>query len=369
MLHAFTSETRRHTQGQPPGKSAGSPAVRPPTARPGPLAAMQAAYGNQAVLRFLQASSRSSGEGGASAVLQGKCACGSGGGGGDCAECKKKETDLQRKPVSSSKSGSGVPPIVHDVLRSPGQPLEAQTRAFFEPRFGHEFGNVRVHDDAKAATSADAVNALAYTVGPHIVFNSTRYQRDSPSGRLLLAHELAHVTQQNAAASGMLQRQQGQTAGSPSPGAVSAPTGHGVGASLCAAHSNELYYKTNPGYCQDTSSSGSLHSGFRCYREIPTGSGCPAGKHVCFDATTGVCDPGQSHIDDTAPSMSRTSTGMCDLSWFGLCSIEHFFADVIPGLWGEAAEAQISCIDNCQKTQSVWLQGFCMQGCTGGGAF
>ena len=73
-----------------------------------------------------------------------------------------------------------MPPIVHEVLHSPGQPLDPATRAFMEPRFGHDFSTVRVHTDARAAASARTVNALAYTVGRDVVF----------SGRALLSgHE------------------------------------------------------------------------------------------------------------------------------------------------------------------------------------
>jgi hypothetical protein len=103
---------------------------------------------------------------------------------------------LQRKRAEGCEPGT-VPPIVQEVLSSPGQPLDAETRAFFEPRFGHDFGNVRVHTDAKAAESARAVNALAYTVGRDVVFG--RYNNDvrSSATRSLVAHELAHVVQQS----------------------------------------------------------------------------------------------------------------------------------------------------------------------------
>jgi hypothetical protein len=94
-----------------------------------------------------------------------------------------------------------VPPIVHDVLRTPGQPLDPATRDFMEPRFGHDFGRVRVHTDAKAAESARAVGALAYTVGRNVVFGAKRYEPETTAGRRLLAHELTHVVQQGAAAS------------------------------------------------------------------------------------------------------------------------------------------------------------------------
>lgn len=90
-------------------------------------------------------------------LLQRKCACGgSAGAFGECEECRKKdETGLQRSPPPSKGKGRGesetVPPIVHEVLRSPGQPLDSATRAFFEPRFGHDFSQVRVQGRAGMA--------------------------------------------------------------------------------------------------------------------------------------------------------------------------------------------------------------------------
>jgi hypothetical protein len=92
---------------------------------------------------------------------------------------------------------ASVLPIVEDVLRSPGQPLDAATRAFFEPRFGHDFSRVRVHADDRAAASARAVNAVAYTVGRNIPFDAGRYDPTTRQGQRLLAHELTHVAQQN----------------------------------------------------------------------------------------------------------------------------------------------------------------------------
>jgi hypothetical protein len=96
---------------------------------------------------------------------------------------------------------SAAPPIVHDALNSPGQPLDASTRAFMEPRFGHDFSHVRVHTDAKAAESSQSVDALAYTVNSHVVFGSGHYAPHTSSGRRLLAHELTHVVQQSNALS------------------------------------------------------------------------------------------------------------------------------------------------------------------------
>ncbi|MBP1468094.1 DUF4157 domain-containing protein [Candidatus Chloroploca sp. M-50] len=102
---------------------------------------------------------------------------------------------LQRRAASPSEA-TAVPPIVHDVLRSPGQPLDAATRTFMEPRFGQDFAQVRVHTDARAAASARAVNALAYTVGRNVVFGAGQYAPGTTEGRRLMAHELTHVVQQ-----------------------------------------------------------------------------------------------------------------------------------------------------------------------------
>lgn len=90
-----------------------------------------------------------------------------------------------------------APASVKEALASPGQPLDAATRAFMEPRFGHDFSRVRVHTDARAAESAGAVGAAAYTVGPHIVVGRGQPSPQTVAGRRLFAHELAHVVQQS----------------------------------------------------------------------------------------------------------------------------------------------------------------------------
>lgn len=128
-------------------------------------------------------------------LLQRKCACGGSAGlDGECEECRNKR--LQRRSANGTESTT-VPPIVHEVLRSPGQPLDPQMRAFFESRFGHDFSKVRVHTDTRAAESAKAVNARAYTVGRDMVFNASQYTPTTSNGRKLLAHELSHVVQQS----------------------------------------------------------------------------------------------------------------------------------------------------------------------------
>lgn len=133
-------------------------------------------------------------------LLQRKCDCGTHTMSGECGDCAKKKGLLQRKAAHGIES-SEAPSIVNEVLRSPGQPLDTATRAFMEPRFGHDFSHVRVHTDAKAAESARSVNALAYTVDSHVVLGSGHYAPHTSSGRKLLAHELTHVVQQSNALS------------------------------------------------------------------------------------------------------------------------------------------------------------------------
>jgi Domain of unknown function (DUF4157) len=135
------------------------------------------------------------------APLQRECVCS---GSGKCSTCRGGKT-LQRKPVGPAREGY-APSIVHEVLRSPGRPLDQSTRNFFEPRFGHDFGHVRIHTDARSAESAHAVNALAYTVGHSIVID-TRRVSGTEKNRRLLAHELVHTLQQERSSSIALRRQ------------------------------------------------------------------------------------------------------------------------------------------------------------------
>lgn len=110
-----------------------------------------------------------------------------------------RRTYLQRSRLQRKESGHGpdvAPPIVHDVLRSPGESLDAETRGLFEPGFGHDFSHVRLHTDERAQKSASAVNAAAYTVGGDIVLGNGQSKPETPAGRQLLAHELTHVVQQ-----------------------------------------------------------------------------------------------------------------------------------------------------------------------------
>jgi outer membrane protein OmpA-like peptidoglycan-associated protein len=213
------------------------------------LAGLQKAYGNQAVLRMKGRSPAANPVQGG--VLQRKCACGNvSGAAGTCAECQQKqalplqtklkinepgdryeqeadriadqvmrmpEPSIQRQmepeeekegmvqrkaigervaPLDTKQESFEVPPIVYEVLNSPGYPLDFGTRVFMESRFGHDFSQVRVHTDAKAAESAQATHALAYTAGQDVVFGTGQYLPNTITGQKLLAHELVHTLQQ-----------------------------------------------------------------------------------------------------------------------------------------------------------------------------
>ncbi|EHK64593.1 DUF4157 domain-containing protein [Achromobacter arsenitoxydans] len=124
-----------------------------------------------------------------SRLLQRRCACGCGG-----------KSSCSASPLTgrARRGKLAVPDQVEEVLRSTGEPLAPADRADFEHRYGHDFGRVRIHADARAAASARALSAQAYTVGPHVAFGAGRYAPGTRQGRALLAHELAHVVQQEA---------------------------------------------------------------------------------------------------------------------------------------------------------------------------
>ncbi len=125
-----------------------------------------------------------------------------------CAACEEEEKTLQTKSAEGSEAAAGeAPSAVHDVLCSAGQPLERQTQSYFQARLGRTLDDVRVHHDDRAATSAQAIGAEAYTVGSHIAFARGRYDPQSPAGRGLLAHELVHVVQQASERRPALRRQ------------------------------------------------------------------------------------------------------------------------------------------------------------------
>ncbi len=93
---------------------------------------------------------------------------------------------------------AGTPARVHDVLRSPGKPLDSSLRSAMQSRFDQNFDSVQVHADDNAGQAANALDARAFTQGSHIVFAPGEYAPTTPSGQRLIAHELAHVVQQTS---------------------------------------------------------------------------------------------------------------------------------------------------------------------------
>ncbi len=138
------------------------------------------------------------------------CSCSAGG--DMCEECQQKQQPTVARKSEGALHADGAPPVVRDVLSRPGQPLPQSVRAPFEQKFGQDFSGVRVHDDSAAAESSSSINALAYTLGNHIVFGQGRYTPGTEHGDRLLAHELTHTIQQSSDTSstqlarGVLQR-------------------------------------------------------------------------------------------------------------------------------------------------------------------
>jgi hypothetical protein len=111
---------------------------------------------------------------------------------------EEEEEQLQTKelPAQTSEVTPNLESRIN-ALKGGGQPLHTSTCSFFEPRFGYDFGQVRVHTDVEADTLNSSLNAHAFTTGQDIFFRQGEYNPGSSSGRELLAHELTHVVQQN----------------------------------------------------------------------------------------------------------------------------------------------------------------------------
>jgi hypothetical protein len=92
------------------------------------------------------------------------------------------------------------------TAKAGGTPLPRALRSYFEPRFGHDFSQVRVHTDAGAATAARGIQARAYTLGRDVVFGAGEYAPATEGGKRLLAHELTHVIQQASEPAPIIQR-------------------------------------------------------------------------------------------------------------------------------------------------------------------
>lgn len=118
---------------------------------------------------------------------------------------RQQQEDLVRLQADGARLAQPLDPQTAEsiqALRGGGQPLPAKERAFFEPRFGRDFGNVRIHADASAAQAAGAIGARAFTIGNDVAFGTGQYGPGTEHGRRLLAHELTHVVQQDHSTGG-----------------------------------------------------------------------------------------------------------------------------------------------------------------------
>jgi hypothetical protein len=138
-----------------------------------------------------------------------------------CAECKAKEQEIIYRRVIDGAGRLSIPRVggagrhglmpaadaAETALLSSGAPLSSETRAYFEPRFGRNFSQVRVHSGVAAGAAASRMNARAFTLSNDIAFAPGEYAPTTHIGRKLIAHELAHVVQQNAGGISVIQRQ------------------------------------------------------------------------------------------------------------------------------------------------------------------
>lgn len=123
-------------------------------------------------------------------------------------EEKENEEPAQAKSINNKSPPvkSGIQSKIQSI-KGGGQPLSKSTRAFFEPRFGRDFSQVRLHTDAKAADAAKSINAKAFTTGKNVFFGAGQYSPGTSKGKRLLAHELTHVVQQSIKKIGFLKIQ------------------------------------------------------------------------------------------------------------------------------------------------------------------
>jgi hypothetical protein len=256
----------------------------------------------------------------AGGTLRRKCSCGGEAGpDGECATCRARKLELRRLSAGPAPGTRSAPPEVHQTLAAPGRPLDAGTRAFMEPRFGHSFANVRVHDDGAAARSARAVGALAYTVGRDVVFGTGRYAPGTADGRRLLAHELAHVVQQAPSPGATLQRE-ADPAEDTGETARAEPAETPVDESTGGEAEDQAVEQKGGAACRGTRAANSPASGIVNYMNHPfnVGRGCSQAR-VTLTASwahLGCEDPGSFSIQlDGAgprhPMMASFTSGGC----------------------------------------------------------
>ena len=213
---------------------------------------------------------------------------------------------LQRDAQGSAVQEPINKSAVEDVLQLPGQPLDRSTRALMEPHFGYDFSQVRVHTDAQAARSAEAVHAAAYTAGQNVVFGAGRYTPGSAQGQQLMAHELTHVMQQAS----------GRVAGTP------------------VADGLSLSHPSDPQEQHAQANAMNLHGARTQDRTAEVGTGVHALRSLPNPAATGQTHLQRSPADDATVA----SAGIAGAS-LGLGILGTIFAGQSASAAGRQAEA------------------------------
>lgn len=129
-----------------------------------------------------------------------------------CTDCEEEQAMRKAVGESTATAVHGLESRV-DSIKNSGEPISTSLRGFYEPRFGHDFSQVRLHKGAAAGEMARDAHAAAFTVGRDIVFGDGSYAPETDSGKKLLAHELTHVVQQRAVNAPILARADPQVAG------------------------------------------------------------------------------------------------------------------------------------------------------------
>jgi len=284
----------------------------------------------------------------------------------------RMEDELQLKPAPGRPNSAGAEAAAAAVSGS-GVPLPADVQSYFEPRFGCDFSDVRIHTGLNAATAAKSINARAYTLGRNIAFGASQYAPGSVDGKRLIAHELAHTVQQSPVAARKAADNHSEVkrssifASATSQSAVGELMFPRVSPPLIQRNcsDDEAFHQAAPNFCRDDTWSPITHSGKTCYREITNSSGffdCPSGEHVCFNAK-GECE---ASPDRSSLAEAKQADGSC--SWREYCVLEHIAVDVVPAVLSDHFERigrqQIECLKSCRELP-WYLRGFCLQGCSG----
>jgi hypothetical protein len=292
-----------------------------------------------------------------------RCACGGlVGSTGECAACRQKR--VRREAVTAGPAQA--PPIVHDVLRSSGRPLEPAVRQTMESRFRHDFSRVRVHTDARAAESARAVGASAYTVGEHVAFAASRYSPGTPAGAHLLAHELVHVQQQAGSTSptlmprlevgearSSLEREAEEAADTVAVGRTARVVGRSDGRRLQRHPDDVVAYSGG-----QTGTIYVVKAGTVVYRG-PAVSGHAGGSE--WEINVGPTPSGMYHIHPgiTQPTVSSVQDGVCGAPYTAAGYQEITSTDPVPCEAGSHHYCNVSCPTATNPAQLCWTPRDC----------